>query len=71
MILIIKANLPDSYGTNTIIHSQERAVKKTKHNILFIDPPFHRLCNINASLNMLRLSLAYLTGMVVSRKSNW
>jgi len=51
---------------------REGAMKEKKRNtLLFIEPPFFRLYNIDASLNKLPLSLGYLAAMIVSKKSNW
>lgn len=46
-------------------------MKIKEQKILLIEPPFIRLYDENASLNKLPLSLAYLAGMIVSRKPNW
>jgi radical SAM superfamily enzyme YgiQ (UPF0313 family) len=46
-------------------------MKNKKQKILLVEPPFQRLYHINSSLNKLPLSLAYLAGVIISRKPNW
>ncbi len=48
-----------------------RPMGKNIQKILLIEPPFYRLFNNDASLNYFPLSLAYLAGIIDSKKNNW
>jgi len=46
-------------------------VQQEKPRILLVKPPFKRIYHIDASLDRLPLSLAYLAAVIIEKKPNW